>query len=64
MSFITPIFTAITSFFNWATGRSAAKNAPAVVAAKKGQEDADSEAKTADAVQRKDTNEIRNEIAE
>ncbi len=64
MGSIVQIFRAVGAFFEWLTGRNAARNRPDVVAgveAKKEQAAVDT---TNRAVAKRDTNEIRNELAE
>jgi hypothetical protein len=58
------IFSAIAAVFNWMTGRNTTKNAAAVQAAKQGQAAADAIAKTNDAIEKRDTDEIRKELSE
>lgn len=64
MNSVTAIFSAIAEFFGWRKQRDANLNAADVKTAEKGKDEAKSEAKTADAIAKKDTNEIRNELAE
>lgn len=64
MNPISAIGSAIAAVFNWMTGRNATKNAANVQAAKQGQSDADAITKTENAIERKDTDEVRREIAE
>lgn len=64
MNTVGAIFSAISSFFGWATGRSTLKNAPDVKAASISQDQVNADAKTAQAIQKQDTNEIQKEIAE
>lgn len=64
MNTVGAIFDCVASFFKWATGRNTVKNAANVQAAAQGQSDANAIAKTNDAIERKDTDEIRKELAE
>jgi hypothetical protein len=64
MNFVTAALSAVSSFFGWLTGRSTLNNAADVKAAQKAQDEANAKGKTADAIAKKDTNEIRNEIAD
>lgn len=64
LSFISSICSAIGNVFAWATGRSALKNAPDMKAAQKAQDEANAKAKTNEAIAKKDTDEIRKELAD
>ncbi len=64
MGTVSAIADAIASVFKWMTGRGAVKNAANIQAAKQGQSDANVIAKTNNAIERKDTDEIRKELAE
>jgi hypothetical protein len=58
------LFDAIASIFKWMTGRNATKNAAPIVQAATAQKAVNAQAATANAIAKKDTNEIRNEISE
>ncbi len=64
MGAITAIAGAVSSVFNWITGRSAVKNAADVKAAQTAQNEVNAQAKTNEAIASQNTNEIRNELAE
>lgn len=64
MNTIAALASAVGNFFKWMTGRGEVKNAANIQAAAKGQSDANVIAKTNEAIQQKDTDEIRKELAE
>ena len=64
MNFITALFGAISNVFGWLKGRSDLKNAPDVKDAQKAQDQADANAAINEAITKKDTNEIRKDLAE
>lgn len=64
MNIVSAIATAIGNIFGWLTNRSTLRNTTSVVAAKQGQADANEIAKTNNAIEKKDTDEIRKELAE
>ena len=63
MGYLTAIASAISSVFNWITGRSNLNNQPAVVKAKEDQVEVDNVNKTNNAIDSRDTKEIENEIS-
>lgn len=63
MGWISGIFTAITSVFNYIVGRNNAKNAADVKTAKIGEEEAKEVDKTNDALEKRDVKEIQNELS-
>jgi len=63
-SVITAAFSAVKEIFSWASGRSALKNAANVQAAAAAQNETDANSATNAAIAKKNTNEIREEIAE
>lgn len=64
MQFLSSIFSAITSIFSWASGRSSTKNAPDVKMAAKAQSQVDANDRIAKAIARKDISEIRKQLSE
>lgn len=64
MGAVTAIADAVSKFFGWMTGRNAAKNAADVKAAATAQSAVSADDKTNNAIAKKDTDEIRNELAE
>jgi len=63
-SMFTAAFSAVKEIFSWASGRSALKNAANVQAAAVAQNETNANSTTNTAIAKKDTNEIREEIAE
>ena len=64
MGYLTAICGAISSVFNYLTGRSNLNNTAEVQAAKKAQQEADAKKKLNDAIEKRDVKAIENEIAE
>ena len=64
MGYLTAICGAISSVFNYLTGRSNLNNTADVQAAKKAQAEADAKKKLNDAIEQRDTKKIQDELAE
>jgi hypothetical protein len=64
MGYLSGIFSAVAAVFNWVTGRNNANNASDVKAAKIGEEEASKVNQTNNAIEKRDTKEIENELSE
>lgn len=64
MTLISSIASAVSNFFSWASGRSAAKNTAEMKVAVKARQEVDENDKVTEAIKKKDVDEIRKRLAE